>query len=263
MALPALKWLASPNFSARTSPIDLVVLHDCEGSYAGAVEWFGEPKSAVSAHIVLKEDGTEATQMVDFRQKAWHADAFNSRSIGIEMGGFAARGFPAAEWQTAADVVAYLLHAFGIPCQWAQRGVGPGFTSHFDLGMAGGGHHDPCPTTDPKWAAFIDLVQASYRAGGFPIGWGHGAPLVERQPPQQPKPQILGPDPTQPAPPMSIADAQRALNARGASLDVDGRLGPATRSALRAFQAWSGLIGSGELTPDTVAALQRPITPAT
>jgi len=162
LSLPSLKHVASPNFSSRNGrAIDLIVCHDCEGSYAGSISWFSQKASQVSAHIVLREDGGEATQMVDFADKAWHAMAFNSRSIGIEMAGYAAKGFGASEWQEAADIVAYLLHKFQIPCVWSQRGAVPGFCSHFDLGQAGGGHKDP--TTDPVvWSHFAGLVKTSY-----------------------------------------------------------------------------------------------------
>lgn len=170
MSLPPLKWRSSPNFSARTARVDLVVLHDTEGSYAGAIDWFARPSSKVSAHFVIKEDGSEATQMVDLADKAWHACAFNSRSVGIEMAGLASKGFGAAEWQAAANIVAFHLHHLQIPCKWARGGVGPGFCSHYDLGKAGGGHRDP--TTDAAvWAHFVELVKAAYDKGSFPAIW--------------------------------------------------------------------------------------------
>lgn len=171
LALPALKWVASPNYSIRGAKVDLIVLHDCEGSYAGAVNWFANRKSNVSAHLVLKEDGSEATQMVAFADKAWHACNFNSRSIGVEMGGFEERGFADAEWRRAAVVVAYLLHRFGIPAQFAAAGAGPGFCRHLDLGKAGGGHSDPT-RDDAVWKKFIAYVVAAHSAGGFPLNWG-------------------------------------------------------------------------------------------
>lgn len=170
-SLPALKWVPSPNYSNRTAKVDLIVVHDCEGSYAGAVNWFANRKSNVSAHLVLKEDGTEATQMVAFGEKAWHACDFNSRSIGVEMGGFEDRGFPDAEWQRAAVIVAYLLQKFEIPVQFAKGGVGPGFCRHLDLGKAGGGHSDPT-RDDAVWQKFITYVEAAHAAGGFPASWG-------------------------------------------------------------------------------------------
>lgn len=172
MSLPALKWAASPNFSHRLgSRVDLIVIHDTEGGYSGAVGWFANAHSGVSAHFVLKEDGSEATQMVAVADKAWHACAFNSRSIGLEMAGFAKAGYGEAEWTAAARVVAHLLHAHQIPVQWARHGVGPGFCSHFDLGQAGGGHCDP--TTDSTvWASFVDRVEAEAKKADFPLSWG-------------------------------------------------------------------------------------------
>lgn len=163
LVLPPLKHVPSWNFSSRNGrKVDLIVVHDCEGSYAGSIGWFAQRQSQVSAHLVLRDDGGEATQMVDFDAKAWHAVAFNSRSIGLEMAGFSKKGFEAAEWQVAANIVAYLLRRFSIPCQWSQHGDGPGFCSHYDLGKAGGGHSDP--TTDSAvWTHFVGLVSAAYR----------------------------------------------------------------------------------------------------
>lgn len=170
LVLPPLKHVASPNFSSRKgTKIDLVVCHDCEGSYAGSINWFREPKSQVSAHLILREDGGEVTQMVPFEMKAWHAVAFNSRSIGLEMAGFAAKGFADAEWQAAANVVAWLLHQYGLPARWAVHGDGPGFCSHYDLGRAGGGHSDP--TTDSAvWTHFCGLVTDAYKLNA-PKNW--------------------------------------------------------------------------------------------
>lgn len=170
MNLPPLKHVASPNCSSRNGrAVDLICVHDCEGSYAGSIAWFAQKRSQVSAHLVLREDGGEVTQMVDFEDKAWHAVAFNSRSIGLEMAGFAKKGFGDSEWEEAANIVAYLLHKFSIPCQWSQHGDGPGFCSHYDLGRAGGGHTDP--TTDSAvWTHFCGLVKQSY-GGAFPVTW--------------------------------------------------------------------------------------------
>jgi N-acetylmuramoyl-L-alanine amidase/Phage tail lysozyme len=169
MALPPLKWLPSPNFSDRSSRVDLIVVHDTEGSYSGAVSWFQKPESQVSAHYVLREDGGEATQMVALDKKAWACVAFNSRSVNIEMAGFAAKGYGSAEWDAMAEVAAFLLHFLQIPCRWAAGGVGPGFCSHFDLGAAGGGHTDP--TTDAVvWESFVDLAKQEY-AKGSPPSW--------------------------------------------------------------------------------------------
>lgn len=53
----------------------------------------------------------------------------------------------------------------------------------------------------------------------------------------------------------SVTQLQSALNARGASLAVDGRFGSATLQAVRAFQSQSGLAVDGKAGPRTWAAL--------
>jgi hypothetical protein len=184
LALPPLKQIPSPNFSERAgSRIDLIVIHDTEGGYLGAVNWFANRHSEVSAHIVLKEDGSEATQMVPFAKKAWHACDYNSRSIGLEMAGFAKAGYGEAEWAAAANIVVWLLHKYQIPARWARRGEGAGFCSHYDLGAAGGGHQDP--TTDGVvWAGFVKRVEDAF-ARGFLPEWGQHEPTADAPGPAQ------------------------------------------------------------------------------
>jgi hypothetical protein len=170
MPLPKLLWRPSPNFSARAARVDLLVLHDCEGGYAGSVNWFAAKESQVSAHYVAKEDGLEVTQMVDLTDKAWHACYFNSRSVGWEMGGFAKSGFSEALLDTSALAFAYLCHHLQIPVRHARAGVGPGIESHWGLGAAGGGHSDP--SRDPAFMdAFVARVQAHTTKGDFPALW--------------------------------------------------------------------------------------------
>ena len=171
--LPVLHWRESPNQSQRDhgTTVDLIVVHDTEGGYGGAVSWFANPHSEVSAHIVLKEDGSEATQMVPYSQKAWHAAAFNSRSIGLEMAGFAKQGYGKNEWAVAARIVAFLLHKHKLPARWARHGAGAGFCRHYDLGASGGGHRDPT-TDDAVWGRFCHQVEDELARGGFRPSWG-------------------------------------------------------------------------------------------
>ena len=171
--LPPLVWRESPNQSDRAAgvKVDLIVVHDTEGGYEGAVSWFANSHSQVSAHIVLKEDGSEATQMVAYARKAWHCGNFNSRSIGLELAGFAKAGYGEHEWAVAARIVAFLLHKHRLPGHWARHGTGAGFCRHYDLGFAGGGHSDPT-TDDTVWIGFVRRVQAELTRGGFRPEWG-------------------------------------------------------------------------------------------
>ena len=252
--LPPLKQLSSPNYSSRNGQaVRLIVIHDCEGSYAGSVGWFAQQRSQVSAHIVLRDDGAEATQMVAFANKAWHACSFNPISIGIELAGYAAKGFDAPEWQSAAAIVAWLLHRHSLPATWARGGIGAGFCSHHDLGASGGGHTDPCEVGAPVWLAFIDLVAKAYalaqadswptagtlaQPAAAPVGWTPSGTVRH---------DLASP---------SMEWVQMRLNALGyAHLTVDGLDGPMTERAVSSFQAARGLFIDGVVGPKTLAAL--------
>jgi hypothetical protein len=170
MSLPPLLWKASPNISHRTARVDLLVLHDCEGGYQASIDWFMTPKSQVSAHFVVREDGQEVTQMVQLADKAWHVCDFNSRSVGWEMAGFAKNGFSEALLDTSALAFAYLCHHLQIPVRHARGGVGPGIESHAGLGAAGGGHADP--SRDPAFMEnFVSRVAAHAAKSDFPALW--------------------------------------------------------------------------------------------
>jgi hypothetical protein len=181
--LPPLLWKPSPNFSERNARVDLLVLHDCEGSYSASVSWFLMKESQVSAHFVCREDGCEVTQMVELADKGWHACNFNSRSVGWEMAGYEKNGFKPELLLTTARAFAYLAHHLQIPIRHARGGVGPGIESHFGLGRAGGGHSDP--SKDPAWMdTFVAQVQAEANKGDFPALW---------EPPTAPTPCPLTP----------------------------------------------------------------------
>lgn len=228
--LPPLLWKASPNFSAREARVDLLILHDCEGSYSASVSWFEQKRSQVSAHYVVREDGQEVTQMVALADKAWHVCDFNSRSVGVEMAGYAKDGFSVPLMMTAARMFAYLCHHLQIPVRHARGGVGPGIESHFGLGHAGGGHSDP--STDPAFMdTFIAQVQAEANKSDAPVLW---------EPASSPTPTIA---PPAPLPVIDIGGLPAASKA--------------LQEAVMAFQRVSGLAVDGDLGPLTITAYER------
>lgn len=85
------RWTASPNFDARR-PGFVIIHHTTNGAIEPALATLTDPAREVSAHYVVERDGT-IYQLVDERQRAWHAgksrwgsDAdINSASIGIEL----------------------------------------------------------------------------------------------------------------------------------------------------------------------------------
>ena len=54
---------------------------------------------------------------------------------------------------------------------------------------------------------------------------------------------------------------QEQLNARGCTLETDGKFGPLTEAALKKFQADAGCTGAGRVDAGTIAALKAPTTP--
>ena len=75
--------------------------------------------------------------------------------------------------EACARVVAFRLHKRGLPAHYifgSHLLNSPGFTRHYDLGAAGGGHSDP--TTDgATWHHFCTLVEAELQRGGFRDKW--------------------------------------------------------------------------------------------
>jgi N-acetylmuramoyl-L-alanine amidase len=83
---------STKNFGKVIKPLYLVVHYTAATTASGAIEWFKNPESNASAHLVIDRDGT-ITQMVPFNRRAWHAGEskwgelsdVNSYSIGIEI----------------------------------------------------------------------------------------------------------------------------------------------------------------------------------
>jgi hypothetical protein len=170
--LPPLREQLTPNRSGRSAgPVRLVVVHDTEGGYQGSIAWLCNPAAQASAHVVLREDGREATQLVPWSAKAWACVDYNSASDNLELAGFARWYYTPAQLRRAARIVAYRLHKRGLPARWAKGGQGEGFCRHYDLGAAGGGHADPTTST-VKWLAFVALVKLEARRGHFRQSWG-------------------------------------------------------------------------------------------
>lgn len=275
-ALPVLKQVPSPNYSPTPIMHDLVIVHLMEGGYAGSVAWLCSKAAQASAHLCMNDDGSEFTQLVPLSMKAWAECAFNGRGVSIEAPGFTAKGVADATLRGLAWATAWLLRAYGIPCQHAAGGQGRGFCSHHDLGAAGGGHVDICGVNDATWMKFESFVKAAhdaFGAGSLPAWALHGLPaphMVALPPAVTPEPSHGGAARSEPsdvvahpttsgAPHGSIADLQWRLRKAGANpaLSVDGDEGAATRAAIGVFQKAEGLPVTADVNPATWAALDK------
>ena len=110
----------SPTYSSRYfgTSIDSIVMHTTEGSTSSALNWLQNPISQVSAHFVISPGGT-IYQMVNVSEKAWHATYYNSRSIGIEMVGFANQQ---STWNpnnlsALTDLLTWLIDTYDVPLE--------------------------------------------------------------------------------------------------------------------------------------------------
>lgn len=172
VVLPPLVQRSTPNKSSRHSTqVDLLVWHETAGAYAGSVAWLRNPASQASAHLVIREDGLECAQLVPLHLKAWHASAYNPRSVGVEHANVTAKGYATdAQLAVSARVFGWLCLRLGVPPRWARAGVGPGVCRHEDLGMAGGGHLQ-CGPDLSGWLRFLDLLHAEIKRGGYKQSW--------------------------------------------------------------------------------------------
>jgi len=116
----------SPNFNERALPVSMIVLHytgmpDAEGAIARLCS----PDAGVSAHYVVKEDGT-VVSLVDEGKRAWHAGKsywrgitdVNSASVGIEIVNpgheFGYRPFPDEQIAALIPLIASIKDRHGI-----------------------------------------------------------------------------------------------------------------------------------------------------
>lgn len=277
LPMPRVRQVPSPNYSAAAIRHDLVILHMMEGSYAGSIAWLCDQRASASAHLCMKADGSEVTQLVPLSQKAWAQKAFNSAGVSVEIEGFTARGMSDVTMQAAARIAAWLCRAYAIPPVWAKGGQGRGVCSHHDLGAAGGNHVDICGVGDATWVKMMALIQVAYAelaAWPLPAFALYGLPnpaMAELPPAATPEPSHGGAARNGPGdvvahptasgfPHGSVADLQTRLNKTGAALTVDGFAGDRTRTAIRKFQYDHKLDVDGLAGPMTWRELDRATT---
>jgi len=136
----------------------LIVLHDTEGTETAAATaaYFMNPAAKAAAHITV--DGSGATyRSVEDSSVAWHANAVNPYSLGIEMAApKGAYAWSRAEWlrherllETAAERVAQWCRRWNLPVKFVDaeglKAGRKGITTHEAVTKAFGAsdHMDP------------------------------------------------------------------------------------------------------------------------
>ena len=165
---PLAAWVpASPaNYSTadRTHdyPVDMIIIHDTEGSYGSAIQEFQNPAAQASAHYVVSDLGA-ITQMVAEHDIAWHAGNwdYNTRAIGIEHEGYATgtNWYTPAMYDASARLSASICSRWGVPMDRTH------VIGHYEVpdpnnpGQFGGAGHHTDPGTNWNWPYYMTLAQ--------------------------------------------------------------------------------------------------------
>ncbi|NYH45998.1 hypothetical protein HNR22_005725 [Micromonospora jinlongensis] len=133
-------------------PVNRVVIHMTQGSYASAVGWFQNPAAQASAHYTFRSSDGAVTQSVREKDIAWHAGnwTYNTESIGIEHEGFVDNPawFTDAMYRASAALTRSLATKYGIPRDRAH------IIAHREV--PGATHTDPGPNWN--WTYYMQLV---------------------------------------------------------------------------------------------------------
>jgi hypothetical protein len=144
-------------------PVQMIVIHDTESSYADAIKFFQDPTWAGSAHYVVSNLG-DITQMVAEKDVAWHAGNwdYNTRSIGIEHEGYAwtCCTFTTAQYDASAKLAASICSRWGVPMDRTHVIGHNEVPDPNNPGLFGGTDHhtDPGPYWD--WTYYMSLAQS-------------------------------------------------------------------------------------------------------
>ncbi|NED93889.1 amidase [Phytoactinopolyspora alkaliphila] len=162
---PAL-WAAahSSNYTVSNRPssypINYVVIHMMQGTYAGSISWFQNPSSNVSAHYCIRSSDGQVTQMVRHKDYAWHAgnSTYNRQSIGIEHEGYfdQASWYTEAMYRSSAALTRHVCDMYGIP-KTRSRIIGHNQASS-----------TPCPGQIWDWTRYMNYVTGD---GGGEVVW--------------------------------------------------------------------------------------------
>ncbi|MDB4896767.1 MAG: putative amidase [Firmicutes bacterium] len=137
-------------------PINYVIIHVTQGSYASAINWFQNPSAQVSAHYVVRSSDGQITQTVREKDVAWHAGnwSYNTQSVGIEHEGYISdcTWFTDAMYRASAALTRSITDKYGIPKDRNH------IIGHIEV--PGSTHTDPGPCWD--WNYYMSLVNPTW-----------------------------------------------------------------------------------------------------
>jgi peptidoglycan hydrolase-like protein with peptidoglycan-binding domain len=233
----------------RTMAITTIVIHETDGSWISATNWFQNPRSRVSAHYLVRAWGGGIMQFVGEGDTAFQARVANPYSIGIEHEFSRRYGIwhTDAQYRSSALLVCAIARRYGIPVDRAH------IIGHNEV--PGTDHSDPGPTWN--WNYYMSLVRACSVERAQPAS--RSLRTVDNQ----------GFAPSAGLETDSVSDEVALLQwdlAYLGFMNVDdvssggGRFGPLTLAAVTAFQESSGVPPTGSYGPQTAMALAQSLS---
>jgi hypothetical protein len=140
------------NASRSAGNINYVVIHTTQGSYSGAISWFQNSASNVSAHYIIRSSDGHTTQMLLEEDIGWHAGnwTYNEQSVGIEHEGWVddASWYTEPMYKASAELTADICDRNNIPLDRSH------VIAHSEV--PGSTHTDPGNNWD--WDHYMDLI---------------------------------------------------------------------------------------------------------
>ncbi|HVD30262.1 MAG TPA: N-acetylmuramoyl-L-alanine amidase [Methylomirabilota bacterium] len=136
----------------RSAAITAIVIHETDGTWLSATNWFKNPRARVSSHYLVRAWDGGIMQFVAEGDTAYHARAANPWSIGIEHEYDPRHAIPhtIAQYKSSALLVCAIAQRYGIPTDRAH------IIGHNEV--PGTDHSDPGPTWN--WSYYMSLVNA-------------------------------------------------------------------------------------------------------
>jgi Deltaproteobacterial GC-motif protein sorting domain len=159
------------DYSRGPGDIDYIIIHTVQGSYDGAISWFANPASDVSAHYVVRSSDGAVTQCVKEEDVAWHAGNwdYNLAAVGIEHEGYVedpGTWYTDAMYQGSAKLSADIAARESVPID-RDHIIGHSEVPGCPDGSGGGSgcHTDPGSGWD--WDYYMSLVSGGDVTGNI------------------------------------------------------------------------------------------------
>jgi N-acetyl-anhydromuramyl-L-alanine amidase AmpD len=222
--------------------IQMIVIHETDGTYFSAINWFRNPRSRSSAHYLVRAWDGKIAQFVAESDMAYHAKIANPFTIGIEHEYDPRHGIghTAVQYESSASLVCAIARRYGIPID-REHIVG-----HNEL--RGNDHRDPGPTWN--WTYYMSLVRSC----------AHQQDEAPKEPVALSTYPLADLKAGDESPDVALLQWDLVYLGFMAGEDIAGgagTFGPATQTAVGAFQHLNGLPSTGLYDAPTAAALAR------